>query len=109
LLITPYRYQIRKSQIPNPKSQRPTLPLAETGGRIGDSASNRQSQARHQILHRRLGVVGAALVVAYDYSTRRRVHAVSLWGGLFLALSFPGRIALGHTAAWLTFARWLAR
>jgi hypothetical protein len=37
------------------------------------------------------------------------VHVVSLWGGLFLALSFPGRIALGHTDAWLTFARWLVR
>jgi hypothetical protein len=48
-------------------------------------------------------------VVAYDYWKRRRVHAVSLWGGLFLALSFPGRIALGHTDAWLTFARWLVR
>jgi uncharacterized membrane protein YozB (DUF420 family) len=48
-------------------------------------------------------------VVAYDYWTRRRVHAVSLWGGLFLALSFPGRIALGHTDAWQTFARWLVR
>ena len=48
-------------------------------------------------------------VVAYDYWTRRRVHAVSVWGGLFLALSFPGRIALGHTDAWLTFARWLVR
>ncbi len=48
-------------------------------------------------------------VIAYDYWTRRRVHAVSLWGGLFLALSFPGRIALGHTDAWLTFARWLVR
>jgi len=46
-------------------------------------------------------------VVAYDYWTRRRVHAVSLWGGLFLAVSFPGRIAIGHTDAWLTFARWL--
>ena len=48
-------------------------------------------------------------VVAYDYWTRRRVYAVSLWGGLFLALSFPARIALGHTEAWLTFARWLVR
>ena len=43
-------------------------------------------------------------MVAHDYTTRRRVHAVSVWGGLFLALSFPARIALGHTAAWLTFA-----
>ena len=48
-------------------------------------------------------------VVAYDYRTRRRIHAVSLWGGLLLALSFPGRIALGHTDAWVTFARWLVR
>ncbi len=48
-------------------------------------------------------------VIAYDYWTWRRVHAVSLWGGLFLALSFPGRIALGHTDAWFTFARWLVR
>jgi uncharacterized membrane protein len=54
-------------------------------------------------------VLFIAALVAYDYSTRRRVHAVSLWGGLFLALSFPGRIALGHTDAWLTFARWLVR
>ena len=54
-------------------------------------------------------VLFIAAVVAYDYWTRRRVHAVSLWGGLFLALSFPGRIALGHTDAWLTFARWLVR
>ena len=28
-------------------------------------------------------------VVACDYWTGRRVHAVSLWGGLFFALSFP--------------------
>jgi len=54
-------------------------------------------------------VLFIAAVVAYDYWTRRRVHAVSLWGGMFLALSFPGRIALGHTDAWLTFARWLVR
>ena len=54
-------------------------------------------------------VLFIAAVVAYDYWTRRRVHTVSLWGGLFLALSFPGRIALGQTDTWLTFARWLVR
>jgi sterol desaturase/sphingolipid hydroxylase (fatty acid hydroxylase superfamily) len=54
-------------------------------------------------------VLFIVVVVAYDYWTRRRVHALSLWGGLFLALSFPGRIALGHTDTWLTFARWLVR
>jgi hypothetical protein len=48
-------------------------------------------------------------IVAYDCWTRRRVHPVSMWAGLFLALSFPARIALGHTSAWLTFAGWLVR
>jgi len=46
-------------------------------------------------------------VLAYDYWTRRRIHAVSLWGGLFLALSFPGRLAIGNTQAWHVFAQWL--
>jgi hypothetical protein len=54
-------------------------------------------------------VLFMAAVVAFGYWTRRRVHAVSLWGGLFLALSFPGRIVIGHTDAWLAFARWLVR
>jgi len=47
-------------------------------------------------------------VAAYDYRTRSRVHPASLWGGLCLVASFPGRIALGNTAAWQAFARWLA-
>jgi hypothetical protein len=46
-------------------------------------------------------------VVAYDYWTRRRIHPASLWGGLALATSFPGRIALANTDAWQAFARWL--
>jgi hypothetical protein len=54
-------------------------------------------------------VLFVVAVVAYDFRTRRRIHAVSLWGGLFLALSFPGRIAVGHTDAWFAFARWLVR
>lgn len=44
-------------------------------------------------------------VAAYDYWTRRRVHPASLWGGLCLAVSFPGRIALADTDAWVSFAR----
>jgi hypothetical protein len=43
----------------------------------------------------------------YDYWSRGRVHMVTLWGGLFLAASFPGRLVLGNTATWQTFARWL--
>jgi hypothetical protein len=43
----------------------------------------------------------------HDWRTRGRVHPVSLWGGLFLAVSFPGRLALGNTNMWLRFADWL--
>jgi hypothetical protein len=46
-------------------------------------------------------------LASYDYWTRGRVHAVSLWGGLFLAASFPGRLGLGNTHVWQILARWL--
>lgn len=48
----------------------------------------------------------AALGV-HDWRTRGRVHPVTLWGGLFLAASFPARLALGRTEQWLKFAAWL--
>jgi hypothetical protein len=44
------------------------------------------------------------LAAAYDLSTRRRVHAVYLWGGALLLLSVPGRLALAGTHAWQSFA-----
>ena len=46
-------------------------------------------------------------VVAHDYFTRRKIHPATLWGGMVLAASFPGRLALGNTEAWQVFARWL--
>ncbi len=42
----------------------------------------------------------------YDRVTHGRVHPAFLWGGLFLILSLPLRAAVGHTDAWLPFARW---
>lgn len=48
-------------------------------------------------------------VVVYDRRSRGRVHPVTLWGGLALMLSFPGRLALGKTELWMTFAAWLIR
>ena len=46
-------------------------------------------------------------LVAHDCFTRRRMHPATLWGGIVLAASFPGRLALGNTKAWEIFARWL--
>ena len=48
-------------------------------------------------------------LVVHDYWTRGRIHPVSLWAGLFLIASFPGRVALGYTDAWQAFAQWLTR
>ncbi len=45
--------------------------------------------------------------VIYDYATRRRVHAAYIWGGLAIIVSQPLRLAIGHTDAWLVFAKWL--
>jgi hypothetical protein len=56
---------------------------------------------------------GTTLLVAacliYDRAAHGRVHPVFLWGGLFLVLSFPARIAIGMTEGWLGIARWLVR
>jgi hypothetical protein len=43
----------------------------------------------------------------WDLRTRRRLHPVTLWGGLALIVSQPARLALSGTAAWLAFAGWL--
>jgi hypothetical protein len=43
----------------------------------------------------------------YDRQRRGRVYSVTLWGGLALMLSFPGRLALGKTEPWLDVAAWL--
>jgi len=43
----------------------------------------------------------------YDRRVLGRVHPVTLWGGLGLILSFPGRIAFGKTDLWLRFAEWI--
>jgi hypothetical protein len=57
------------------------------------------------------GAVGffVLAIVVYDRRRLGRVHPVTLWGGLALMLSFPGRLALGKTDLWLTFAAWLVR
>lgn len=46
-------------------------------------------------------------IAIYDRRTRGRLHPVTLWGGLALLLSFPGRAALAKTGLWLSAAAWL--
>jgi hypothetical protein len=54
-----------------------------------------------------LPFLGAGIV--YDWTTRRKVHPVYLWGGALLVLSIPARLALAKTSAWLAFADLITR
>lgn len=42
----------------------------------------------------------------WDFSSRGRLHPVTLCGGLLLILSQPLRLAVSGTAGWLVFAKW---
>ena len=54
-------------------------------------------------------LVFVAAMLVHDRLARRRLHAVSLWGGLALLASGPVRLALSQTEAWHHIARWLVR
>ena len=45
-------------------------------------------------------------MVVWDLASRRRIHPVTLWGGLALIASQPLRWMLAGTGAWLGFAGW---
>jgi hypothetical protein len=50
-----------------------------------------------------------AAAVAFDLTTRRRVHRAYILGGALLALSVPMRLALSGTGPWRAFAEFLVR
>jgi hypothetical protein len=46
-------------------------------------------------------------IVGYDLWSRRRVHRVTLWAGIFLVVMQVIKIPLGLTHAWQAFAAWV--
>jgi hypothetical protein len=44
-----------------------------------------------------------------DLLAGRRIHPVSLWGGVALLASVPIRLVLSRSTVWLDFATWLIR
>ena len=46
-------------------------------------------------------------IVGWDLKTRKRLHPVTLWGGLTLIVSGPLRLALAQTDGWLNVSNWL--
>lgn len=61
------------------------------------------------------GVVGGVLLLnlflaamlIHDFTTRGRLHAVTLWGGAFVVLSEPLRFVIGFSSPWQEIARTL--
>lgn len=56
-----------------------------------------------------LGYGLVVLAAIYDLASRRRVHAVYLWGGALMLVSVPLRLALSGTGAWQRFAEFITR
>jgi hypothetical protein len=46
-------------------------------------------------------------MVVWDLVTRRRLHPVTLWGGLLFVASQPLRLVLSGSEAWIRIATWL--
>lgn len=55
------------------------------------------------------GIADAFLIAlaVWDFSSRGRLHPVTLWGGLVFVVSQPLRLVLSGTAAWQALAGWL--
>ena len=55
------------------------------------------------------GITDAFLIplILWDLVTRRRLHPVTLWGGLLIVVSQPLRLVLSGTEAWTGFGRWM--
>jgi hypothetical protein len=56
-----------------------------------------------------LGFLVVVAGVLYDYVSRGRVHKAYIWGGAWLFVSVPLRLAVSSTAAWRGFAQFLIR
>jgi hypothetical protein len=48
-------------------------------------------------------------MLVYDFSTRRKIHPATIWGGLLVVLSQPLRLMISGSPTWLAFAGWLTR
>ena len=56
--------------------------------------------------------VGALFLVplfVWDWKALGRIHPVTLWGGLALAVSGPLRLLVARTDEWSTVSHWLVR
>ncbi len=90
----------------NPGIHRPLILLGTVS--IMTPAIARLPFAGHNpVLALVLSLIFVIAAMIHDWKTRGRVHPLYIWGGLIILLSGPGRSAIGNTAAWQSFARFL--
>jgi uncharacterized membrane protein YozB (DUF420 family) len=58
------------------------------------------------LMHHWMADIFIVALVVWDITTLRRLHSVTLWGGLLTVVSQPLRFWIAGTAAWLTIAAW---
>jgi hypothetical protein len=46
-------------------------------------------------------------LAAYDFLSRGRVHAATLWGGLTIVVAQAGALVLAGSSVWMRFAHWI--
>ncbi len=46
-------------------------------------------------------------LVVYDFISRGRAHAATIWGGLTVVATQVGSLLLAGSATWMTFAHWI--
>ena len=46
-------------------------------------------------------------LVVWDWKVLGRIHPVTLWGGLLIAISGPARLLIAQTDAWVAVSHWL--
>lgn len=56
-----------------------------------------------------LTILGVLACLAYDTIKNRRLHPALACGALLIVVSWPLRLALSGTAAWMQFATWLTQ
>lgn len=56
-----------------------------------------------------LTILGVLACVAYDTIRNRRLHPALACGALLIIVSWPLRLAVSGTAAWMQFATWLTQ
>jgi hypothetical protein len=54
-----------------------------------------------------LSLLFVVAMMIHDWKSRSRVHYLTILGGVIVLLSGPGRAAIGNSAAWQSFARYL--